>query len=349
MKTCFIVMPFTKAHNTEGALNKTDLDNIYKDYIKKAVDEYFVEDKKYFDLVSRYDNPIGSIIKGIVKDLKESDLVIADLTGSNPNVMYELGVRHSLKRGTIMLTQNLNELPSDFNGIMTVTYKYKDSLSHYNENYDEFKRSLHKAISQLLNSDVLDSPVLEYINVKEMYKREDEIAKLKELTVILKTIYDETERIDDLFSESKKNPISNEPIFLELIKFFLNNLHSKFNLISIHADTTYLFEDIESCKVLLLELVQKFSAFSHYSAFKNIPDMPFGQESLQNLLEIDLIDPILLKSSEVRFIKLKNLFTKDEIIYKGILQNIAIYIGNESEKLDVYDEIQELLKSINQN
>jgi hypothetical protein len=43
----------------------------------------------------------GDVLKKIILDLSNSDIVIADLTDSNPNVYWELGIRHSLKNGTI--------------------------------------------------------------------------------------------------------------------------------------------------------------------------------------------------------------------------------------------------------
>ena len=104
-KSCFILMPFTKTDN----LNQKDLDYIYNHMLKKAVEEYKIKGKKYFQNVDRFSNKVGSIISGIVNNLNSSDLVIADLTGLNHNVMYELGVRHALRRGTIIISQELNK------------------------------------------------------------------------------------------------------------------------------------------------------------------------------------------------------------------------------------------------
>ena len=41
---------------------------------------------------------VGEITEQVFRLIRDSDLVIADVTGGNPNVMYELGLRHTLER-----------------------------------------------------------------------------------------------------------------------------------------------------------------------------------------------------------------------------------------------------------
>ncbi|NPA39327.1 MAG: hypothetical protein GXO57_02645 [Thermodesulfobacteria bacterium] len=58
----------------------------------------------------------GLIIKDILDNLYKADLVIADLTDQNPNVFYELGVRHTLSNKTILIAQDISYIPSDLHG-----------------------------------------------------------------------------------------------------------------------------------------------------------------------------------------------------------------------------------------
>src|SRR5262245_3188103 len=55
----------------------------------------------------------GSLIKSIVERLRNSYIVLADITDANPNVFYELGVRHSLSKRTIIVAQDTKHVPSD--------------------------------------------------------------------------------------------------------------------------------------------------------------------------------------------------------------------------------------------
>ena len=68
-----------------------------------------------------------NILKDIVQPIYEADVVIADLTGLNPNVMYELGLAHSFNKKTITITQDeLSTLPFDLK-----QYRAKDYSTHF--------------------------------------------------------------------------------------------------------------------------------------------------------------------------------------------------------------------------
>jgi hypothetical protein len=53
----------------------------------------------------------GSFIKDILEYIAGAYVVIADLSGQNPNVFYELGVRHALSARTILIAQQLDDIP----------------------------------------------------------------------------------------------------------------------------------------------------------------------------------------------------------------------------------------------
>lgn len=54
-----------------------------------------------------------NILQNIVEGINMADVVIADLTGLNPNVFYELGLAHAMNKKVIIITQNISELPFD--------------------------------------------------------------------------------------------------------------------------------------------------------------------------------------------------------------------------------------------
>lgn len=73
----------------------------------------------------------GSFIKQILDCLYSSFIVIADLTDKNPNVFYELGVRHSLSPRTILIAQSLEDVPSDLGEYRTIKYDMSAKSSKY--------------------------------------------------------------------------------------------------------------------------------------------------------------------------------------------------------------------------
>lgn len=62
----------------------------------------------------------GSVVLQVSELLVRAELVIADLTGSNANVFYELGIRHAIGRPFIQLVQVNDEIPFDVTSVRTV-------------------------------------------------------------------------------------------------------------------------------------------------------------------------------------------------------------------------------------
>lgn len=64
----------------------------------------------------------GEIHEQIFRNLRDSHIVIADLTGANPNVMYELGLRHTTGKLTLQIGEK-GRLPFDISTIRTILFK----------------------------------------------------------------------------------------------------------------------------------------------------------------------------------------------------------------------------------
>ena len=173
--TCFIIMPFSEVKFADDCgkvqiLPKHQLDDIYRSFFKKVILAYHKRNTR-FGPVNRYEEHRGNFIRGIVKKLHECDLVLADLTGLNPNVCYELGVRHTLKAGTIIVTQDTTTIPSDLRSYLAVPYRYEmDPAKNNQANIPTFTRALHRTIDEFLqNKDDPDNPVLEFFEKKTMF------------------------------------------------------------------------------------------------------------------------------------------------------------------------------------
>lgn len=68
-----------------------------------------------------------NILRDIIEPIYKADVVIADLTGLNPNVMYELGIAHTFNKRTIVITKDdLSKLPFDLK-----QYRAKDYSTHF--------------------------------------------------------------------------------------------------------------------------------------------------------------------------------------------------------------------------
>ena len=195
---CFIIMPFSKAtfkdsDGTERSLNQKKLKHIYDKLISKAVKEYNKKNAKFIS-VHRYEKTKGNFVKGIVNDLDKADLVIADLTGLNPNVFYELGIRHTLKVGTVMLTQDTASLPADLKSYVAFEYKYPEESDAFDEYYPLFRKELHKAIDEYLEDyekGEYDNPVRDFIGSRNIFKNEQRIKEVKGNIKLMKIVLKE--------------------------------------------------------------------------------------------------------------------------------------------------------------
>ncbi len=112
MKTCYVIMPFA-----------SEFEAVYRKGIQEAVAQVAGKLGESWRCIRADDiQAPGSINKEIITSLYTSDLVIADLSGNNPNVLYELGVAHSAGRITVMVTQNVESLPFDIHQYRTHQY-----------------------------------------------------------------------------------------------------------------------------------------------------------------------------------------------------------------------------------
>ncbi len=104
--SAFVLMPFAN-----------DLQEVYDLFIRPSL-----EQAGY--LVIRADDISNqrNILEDIVKAIEGSDLIVADLTGENPNVYYELGIAHALGKPVVLLTQNVKELPFDLKSYRVIPY-----------------------------------------------------------------------------------------------------------------------------------------------------------------------------------------------------------------------------------
>jgi hypothetical protein len=150
---CYVIMPFSKA----GGWDADRWDQFFELELRPLItaEGYRCE---------RSTATRGNIVKQIVQNLNNARLVVADLTGLNFNVLYELGVRHSLSRRTIMITQdNPDLLPFDLKSYGCRQYSLVDPHGQTG-----FKTMIHELIEHVrTDPDADDSPVADFVNIRQ--------------------------------------------------------------------------------------------------------------------------------------------------------------------------------------
>ena len=64
-----------------------------------------------------------SILQRVYNQIAKADLIVAEMTGRNPNVFYEVGYAHALGKEVILLTQRADDLPFDLRGFNHIVYE----------------------------------------------------------------------------------------------------------------------------------------------------------------------------------------------------------------------------------
>lgn len=152
-------MPFSKTNEKH--------DKKYWDYFFNRVyniirEKNYETIKKLFNVadfqICRASAPQGNITGSILKYLKESDIVIAVLTDHNPNVFYELGIRHTQSTKTLMLCEESQKIPFDLSNYGVGLYK--DNRVRYRR----IEKELLARLKQIaLNPNKPDNPFFDFV------------------------------------------------------------------------------------------------------------------------------------------------------------------------------------------
>ena len=105
----FVLSPFLEPFNT-----------IYHDHIKPSVE--VIQGLSCLRADDIYDN--RPIIEDIWRYTNEAQMLIAELTGRNPNVFYETGVAHTVGKEVILITQSIEDVPFDLKHLRCIVYEY---------------------------------------------------------------------------------------------------------------------------------------------------------------------------------------------------------------------------------
>ena len=108
-KICFCIMPFGHW-----------FDRYYNEIFKPAIVCAGLEPHRADDLYTPSD-----IINDIWSYTTKAEVLLADLTGKNPNVFYELGLAHAISKSVIMVTENIDEIPFDLRSLRIIKYDRK--------------------------------------------------------------------------------------------------------------------------------------------------------------------------------------------------------------------------------
>ncbi|MGW6947358.1 hypothetical protein [Streptomyces xanthophaeus] len=140
-RRCFVVGPIGDPHAEHGSPEREAYEHhlgIFEQVIAPACEKYGVTAVRADGIAHA-----GDINEQICRHVVESDLVIADVSGGNPNVMYELGLRHITGKPTIHIGE-AGQLPFDIASIRTI--RYQRTRSHLTGARKEIESALEAGL-----------------------------------------------------------------------------------------------------------------------------------------------------------------------------------------------------------
>ena len=162
-KVCFIISPIGQV---ETETNRK-ANGLYNAVIKPVLNDLDYECVRADEI-----DASGSINNQIISKIIDSKLVIVNLSGLNPNVMYELALRHAIGKPVIMLKEgSFSDMPFDI--IDQRTILYNDDLNSVVSTQNE----LRKKIEGIKSNSEIDNPFLTAQKLKKAMKDVDSQGK----------------------------------------------------------------------------------------------------------------------------------------------------------------------------
>lgn len=155
----FVAMPFGRKQDLSGTI-EIDFDDIYTQCIVPAADEADV------DIIRADEERMGGFIHApMYERLLLAEIVIADLTLANPNVFYELGIRHAARpRATIMIfNEGGAALPFDVRPLRAIPYRLGEDGRLSDTEMQKLKEILTRKLNEAREDEVTDSPLFQLI------------------------------------------------------------------------------------------------------------------------------------------------------------------------------------------
>jgi uncharacterized protein YjbI with pentapeptide repeats len=173
-KTCFIIAPIGEPDSE----TRKRSDQIFDHVITPAVNECGYEPLR----ADKIAEP-GLITHQIIQHIVEAPLVIADLTNQNPNVFYELAIRHALKKPLVQIIKKGEPIPFDVAATRTIHVDHHDL-----DSVAEAKTEIIRQIKSLEEGVEFQTPISVALDLQMLSHSED--PESQSIVEILQAVYD---------------------------------------------------------------------------------------------------------------------------------------------------------------
>src|SRR5262245_21933008 len=122
VRICFVIMPF-RTKTDVARSDEVNFDKVYEDIIKRGVERLNNEGLVIKCIRSDEVERAGLIQERMIEYIADADVAVVNITTQNPNVFYELGVRHALRdRVTVLLRRKGTSNPFNIASMTAIEY-----------------------------------------------------------------------------------------------------------------------------------------------------------------------------------------------------------------------------------
>ncbi len=226
-----------------------------------AYDSIYLKIKEVLEavgyVVCRADSELNqrNIMSDVVSGIFTANLIVAEITERNPNVYYELGIAHTLRKNVILIAQSLDDVPFDLQAYRIIKYS-----TQFNE-IDKFETELGEIGQKALAGDIFFSnPIIDFLITSETEENQERITNaigeedekgyfdyfadgiqaLEDITHISASITDGTNYIGSIMVDGKReidNINPGNPGFIKLANEVANKVALELNEYSILIKT----------------------------------------------------------------------------------------------------------------
>lgn len=179
--TCFTIMPYGDW-----------FDDYYETIFCPAIRDSGLKPTRADDLFRP-----GTIVNDIWTFTNQAKVVLADLTGKNPNVFYELGLAHALAKPVVLVTESIENVPFDLRPLRVL---------EYDKNEPRWAEALEENITRAIK-EVLVSPTEAVLPTFLQVKKD---GKTKQVSESEKTLLELRQEVD-IIKQELLNPKRNFP------------------------------------------------------------------------------------------------------------------------------------------
>lgn len=176
---CFTIMPFGGWY-----------DDYYKEVFLPAIKAANMKPRRADDVFRP-----GTIVQDIWNYTKKADIILADLSDKNANVLYELGLAHAIAKPAILVTESLDDIPFDLRALRVI---------EFDKNAPNWGKILENKITRAIN-EIFENPLQ---SIPAAFLEIDEAQKTKKVSPNELELLEIKQDIDQLKKEVRSRRIS---------------------------------------------------------------------------------------------------------------------------------------------